>query len=69
MGKQSRKYDKLAPVVRCHTSTAVALGAVMVRRSTDARRLGHACIPIRGHNGSCWLWPLEKEFLAAIERH
>jgi hypothetical protein len=59
---------KTAPVIACHSSTAAALGAVLVRDRDDAKRLGPACIPIRGNDGSYWMWPLERAFLAAIER-
>jgi hypothetical protein len=59
---------KTAPVIACHSSIAAALGAVLIKHPADAKRLGHTCIPIRGHDGSCWLWPLERDFVAAIER-
>lgn len=57
-----------APVIACHGSTAARLGAVPVRNAADAKRLSHAGIPIRGHDGSRWVWPIEQGFLDAIER-
>jgi hypothetical protein len=39
-----------------------------VRNAAEAKRLGHACIPIRGHDGSRWIWPIEQAFREAIER-
>ena len=59
---------RAAPLIRCHPLTASKLGAVPLHQPADARKLGSACIPIRGHDGSCWAWPLEREFLAAIAR-
>ena len=67
MNKNASKANT-APVIACHASTAAALGAVLVRHRDDARKLGPACIPIRGRDGSYWMWPLERDFLAAIER-
>ncbi len=67
MGTRVRK-PKTAPVIHCHGSTAVALGAVRLKHPDDARKLGPAWFPVRGHDGSYWAWPLEREFLAAIER-
>ena len=66
--KNTASKAKTAPVIACHGSTAAALGAVLVRHRDDARKLGPACIPIRGSDGSYWMWPLERGFLAAIER-
>jgi hypothetical protein len=67
MSKNLSKY-KSAPVIACHSSTAARLGAVLVRNAAEAKKLGHACIPIRGHDGSRWAWPIEQGFLEAIER-
>jgi hypothetical protein len=67
MSKNASKA-KTAPVIACHSSTAAALGAVLVKHPADAKKLGSACIPIKGSDGSYWMWPLEREFLAAIER-
>jgi hypothetical protein len=60
---------KTAPVIACHSSTAAALGAVLIKHPDEAKKLGHACIPIKGSDGSYWMWPLERDFLAAIERY
>jgi len=57
-----------APVITCHSSTAARLGAVLVRNAADAKRVGHACIPVKGHDGSRWVWPIEQGFLNTIER-
>ncbi|WP_133239368.1 hypothetical protein [Microvirga sp. KLBC 81] len=64
----NRRKTRAAPLIRCHPLTASKLGAVPLRQPADAQKLGPACIPIRGHDGSCWAWPIEREFLAAIER-
>jgi len=60
---------RTAPTIRCHGSTAAALGAVLIAHLSDIRKLGPAWIPVRGHDGSCWAWPLEQGFVAAVERH
>jgi len=57
-----------APTLRCHAHTASALGAVPLREANDAKKFGPAFIPIRGHDGTLWAWPIEAAFLAAIER-
>jgi hypothetical protein len=67
MSKNPSK-SRTAPVIACHSSTAARLGAVLVNHPADAKKLGSACIPIRGHDGSRWVWPLEQGFLNAIER-
>jgi hypothetical protein len=68
MSQHARK-PRTAPIIQCHASTAAALGARLIRHPAEARRLGPAWFPVRGHDGSCWAWPLERDFLAAIERH
>jgi hypothetical protein len=67
MSQRSRK-PVTAPLIHCHPSTAAALGAVRLRHPAEARRFGPAFIPVRGNDGSCWAWPVEQGFLAAIER-
>jgi hypothetical protein len=54
--------------MECHARTAAALGAVPLRHPGEVHRFGPAFIAVRGHDGSCWAWPLEKAFVAAIER-
>ena len=59
---------KTAPGIACHSNIAAALGGVLIKHPSDAKGLGRAGIPIRGHDGSCWLWPLERDVVAAMER-
>ena len=56
------------PLVACHARTAAALGGVLLRHPDEAQRFGPAFIAVRGHDGSCWAWPLERALVAAIER-
>ncbi len=63
-----RRKTRAAPLIRCHPLTASRLGAVPLRQPAEAQKLDLAYIPIRGHDGSCWAWPMERGFLAAIER-
>jgi hypothetical protein len=63
-----RSKSSTAPVIACHSHTAARLGAVPERNAAEAKWLGHACIPIRGHDGSRWIWPIEQGFREAIER-
>jgi hypothetical protein len=65
---KSLSKSNTAPVIACYSGTAARLGAVPVRDATEAKRLGYACIPIRGHDGRLWVWPIEQRFLEAIER-
>ncbi|WP_147707372.1 hypothetical protein [Microvirga massiliensis] len=67
MRKRSRR-PATAPSLQCHASIAAALGAVLLRHPDEAQRFGVACIPVRGHDGSCWIWPLEASFVDAIQR-
>jgi hypothetical protein len=66
---ENSSTPRTAPTIRCHESTAAALGAVLISHPSDTRKLGLAWIPVRGHDGSCWAWPLEQGFVAAVERH
>ena len=53
-------------VLRCYSTTAAALGAVPLKSAEDVRSFGPACISVQVQDSTCWLWPPEEQFLAAI---
>ena len=65
---KDRARCKNAPVITCHSSTAVRLEAALVCNVTEVKKARHACIPVRGHDGSRSGWLIKQEFLEAVER-
>lgn len=61
-----RKRVSQAPVIACDPKLAAFLGAVRVNEPCDLRGVPGPAMPIRARDGSCWLWPIEDGFRAAI---
>ncbi len=65
---KSEGKPAIVPLIQYHAYTAAARGTVLVRQALVVQRVGPALIPIPGHAGSCWLWPVEHALVTAIER-
>lgn len=67
-GMAKRKTESQAPVIACDPKLAAFLGAVRVNEPRDLRRVPGPAMPILARDGSCWLWPVEEGFRAAVAR-
>lgn len=58
----------VAPIVTCDPKLASFLGAARLSEAAAPHAFGDAAMPVVATDGSRWIWPLEPNFVAAIER-
>ena len=62
------KVERGPPLLTCDARLAAFLGAVAIRGPAQQSRSEQPCIAVRARDGTCWSWPLEAGFRAAIMR-